>query len=185
MLIRCKKTGEEYEITDREIGEKIECPCCGEKFVVDDLIISDAAYTAALIRKTEALMLRNEPKQKLYKHGTESSAALLFDRAYEHKDAEAQFQLAKWLFDNEREYALAAFWFECAAAKKHPEATYRFAECLWNGIGIRKNIDRAVVEYRNAAKYGCDAAKGIAAKFDFAEYRGNGGGGKATFAAVK
>ena len=29
MFIHCKKTGEEYEITDREIGEKVECPCCG------------------------------------------------------------------------------------------------------------------------------------------------------------
>ena len=185
MFIHCKKTGEEYEITDREIGEKVECPCCGEKFVVDDLVISDGAYTAALIRKTEELMLRNEPKQKLYKHGTESSAALLFDSAYEHKDADAQFQLAKWLFDNERAYPLAAFWFECAAAKKHPEATYRFAECLWNGIGVRKNIDRAVEEYRNAAKCGCDAAKGKAAKFDFAEYKEREAGGKATFAAVQ
>ena len=186
MFISCKKTGEEYEITDREIGEKVECPCCGEKFVVDDLIISDAAYTAALIRKTEAVMLRNEPMQALYKHGTESSAALLFDRAYEYRDAEAQFQLAKWLFDNERAYPLAAFWFECAAAKKHPEATYRFAECLWNGIGVRKNIDRAVEEYRNAAKYGCDAAKDKVVKFDFAEYAGyDDGGGKATFTSVQ
>ena len=185
MFIRCKKTGEEYEITDREIGEKVECPCCGEKFVVDDTVLSADVYTAALIRKTEAVMLRNEPKQALYKHGTESSAAFLFDRAYEHKDAEARFQLAKWLFDNEREYALAAFWFECTAAKKHPEATYRFAECLWNGIGIRKNIDRAVVEYRNAAKYGCDAAKGKAAKFDFAEYKERKAGGKATFTALQ
>ena len=55
MLIRCKKTGEEYEITDREIGEKIECPCCGEKFVVDDKILPRGVYVAALVRKTEVI----------------------------------------------------------------------------------------------------------------------------------
>ena len=61
MFIRCKHTGEEYEITDREIGEKIQCPCCGEKFVVDDTVLPEDVYVAALIRKTEAIVLRNEP----------------------------------------------------------------------------------------------------------------------------
>ena len=173
MFIHCKKTGEEYEITDREIGERVECPCCGEKFVVDDTILPADVYTAALIRKTEAIAMWKEVDEiefDGYKHGTESEYEKLFDRAYDEDNADAQFELAKRLFENHKEYALAAFWFGCAAEKKHPEATYRLAECYWNGIGLRKDLNFAVKEYRNAAKYGCIAAKPFADKFDFAEY---------------
>lgn len=185
MFIHCKKTGEEYEITDREIGEKVECPCCGEKFVVDDSVFPEDVYTAALIRKTEAIALRNEPAQEIYQHGSEGEYAKLFDRAYDEDNADAQFELAKRLYDSHKEYELAAFWFGSAARHKHPDATYRLAECYQNGIGVRKNINRAVDVYRDAAKYGCLAAKALADRFDYAEYRGIDGGGKSTFAAVQ
>ena len=138
MLIHCKKTGEEYEITDREIGERVECPCCGEKFVVDDTILPADVYTAALIRKTEAIVLRDEPKRTLYEHGTESGCAVLFDGAYEYNNAEAQLRLARWLYDGEREYVLAAYWFECAAKQGDDDAAKWLNECHKQGLGCRQ-----------------------------------------------
>ena len=139
MFIRCKKTGEEYEITDREIGEKVECPCCGEKFVVDDALLPENIYEAALIRKSEAIALRDEPVYALYKHGSEGKYAKLFDYAYENNDVEAQFQLARWLYDCEQEYSLATYWFGQAAKRKHAEATKRLEECHKHGFGVKQD----------------------------------------------
>ena len=139
MLIHCKKTGEKYEITDREIGEKIECPCCGEKFIVDDALLPKDIYEAAQIRKTEALALRDEPLCTLYEHGSEWKYAKLFDSAYEDNDAEAQFQLARWLYDCEQEYLLAEYWFGRAAKRKHAEANRRLEECHKHGLGVKQN----------------------------------------------
>ena len=146
MLIRCKKTGEEYEITDREIGEKIECPCCGEKFVVDDALLPENVYEAALIRKSEAVVLQGEPMRTLYRHGSEGDYAKLFDSAYEGNDVEAQFQLARWLYDCNQEYSLAAYWFGLAATRKHFEAARRLKECHSYGFGVKQDENRHEIQ---------------------------------------
>lgn len=146
MVIKCKKTGEEYAITDREIGEKIECPCCGEKFVVDDALLPKNVYEAALIRKSEAIAIRDEPACDLYRRGSEGKYAKLFDCAQENDDAEAQFQLAKWLYDSERSYSLAAYWFARASKRNHAEARRRLAECHGHGFGVKQDDGREEVQ---------------------------------------
>lgn len=137
MIIYCKKTDEEYEITDREIGERVECPSCGGKFVVNDSVLPADVYVAALIRKTEAAVLRDEPKKTLYDHESESGNAVVFDGAYECNNAEAQFQLARWLYDSEHEHVLAMYWFECAAKQGHNGAAKLIDECRINGFDVR------------------------------------------------
>ena len=111
MLIRCKNTNEEYEITDKEIGEKIECPCCGEKFIVDDKVLPRDAYEASLIRKTEAIVSGSKAivTGKLYVHDTESEYERLFDRAYSERNLDAQLELAKRLCYVDSQQELARF----------------------------------------------------------------------------
>jgi len=70
----CKKTGEEYEITDREIGEKIECPCCGEEYVVDWTVLPGDVYEAASLRNgsypfVQIAVLEEIRRHLLCRHG--------------------------------------------------------------------------------------------------------------------
>jgi len=187
MFMICKKTGEEYEITDREIGEKIECPCCGEEYVVDWTVLPGDVYEAALIRKTEQVARgTNQLKLSRYTHDDESEYEKLFSKAFECCDRDAQFLLGKRLYDA-KHYALAAYWFCEASFGEHAiaEASYRYAECLWNGIGVRKNIERAVGYYKEALDCGYTQCRSIVEKFEAAEYSGVMAGDEATFFAVQ
>ena len=179
MLIKCNKTGEEYEITDREVGEKIECPCCGEKYVVDENVIPADDYAVCIVRKTAAIAAiieisfdENVPQSNVGQYEE------LFNRAYGQNDAAAQVKLARILIETEKEPELGRFWFEQAARQGCPEAEFWMAERYYQ----RGILDTAQRYYETAARHGHALAKSIVEKIIFSEWGGcTKGAGKSIY----
>ena len=170
MLIRCKKSGKEFEITDNEVGVKIKCPCCGERLLVDDSVLPSDVYTATLIRKTEVIALEPDTIRfnDLFERGTdEYEYEQLFNRAYEERNADAQFELAMRIDDTENQPELVRFWVAQAANGGNAEAQYWMAEWHWQ----RGEFDLAERWYRDAAKLGHEEAKEMVDKFQFNEWK--------------
>ena len=146
MTIFCKRVDAECEITDLEVGEQVVCPCCGDKFVVDDQILPRDAYEDALFRKSKILLVEGACKHMEHTKSSKDTYSMLLDIAHKQNEKEVQFCLGKILYDNAREYRLAAYWFERAAKQGHAEAEKRLEECKRRGFGLEQTTDARILK---------------------------------------
>lgn len=83
-------------------------------------------------------------------------------------DAEAQYQLACEYVSGDNldtDWQLAALWYKRAAKQDHPEACFRWGQCLRYGDGTNEDVPRAFAQFLRGANLGnldCIHAVGVA-----------------------
>ena len=70
--------------------------------------------------------------------------------AAERGNAQAQFELADWYYENDNERAV--YWLRKAAEQEHAEAQYSLGFFYEQGIGVDKNETKALYWWRKAAE---------------------------------
>ena len=149
MRTECPICHQALEVDPEWLGQRAQCPCCGEEFTVTrEIRYSEPIqyYRTPIWRRVAAIVVILALAGGAYWAYSSCCAPA-------KKDAKELFKEGKRRYKN-KDYADAAKLFRDAAEQGHVEAQFYFGECCFSGHGVPKDYAEAFKWYRKAAEQG-------------------------------
>ena len=155
MRTECPICHQALEVDPEWLGQRAQCPCCGEEFTVTrEIRYSEPIqyYRTPIWRRVAAIVVILALAGGAYWAYSSCCAPA-------KKDAKELFKEGKRRYKN-KDYADAFKWYRKAAEQGHAEAQYALGGCYYLGKGVTKDHKQAVYWLRKSAAQGnADAQK--------------------------